>query len=121
MCVLFFVGIDFRALLLAAWQLTVRAPLLSIWEVARSQLEHVSLGLLELLPHDYDDDNEHGQQYQDAANGHSHHGAVTHVDCELFSSAPPLYSVLRLARSVRANPSAVWITKHLHISHTIQG
>lgn len=82
-----FFGIVFRALSLAACgQLTVRAPLLSIWEVARSQLEHVSLGLLELLPHNYDDDNEDGQQDQNAANGHCNHGAVTHLACELCCS-----------------------------------
>lgn len=72
-------GIESEPKTLVARQLTVRAPLLSIWEVARSQLEHVSFGLLELLPHHYDDHNEHRQQDQDATNGHSHHGAVTHL------------------------------------------
>lgn len=77
--ILLWFGIESEPRTLVARQLTVRAPLLSIWEVARSQLEHVSFGLLELLPHHYDDHNEHRQQDQDAANGHSHHGAVTHL------------------------------------------
>jgi len=54
-------------------------PLLSIWEVARSQLEHVSFGLLDGLANDYDDHDEDGQQNEDAADGHGHHGAVTHA------------------------------------------
>lgn len=83
--ILLWFGIESEPRTLVARQLTVRAPLLSIWEVARSQLEHISFGLLELLPHHYDDHNEHRQQDQDAANGHSHHGAVTHLRdlCEL--------------------------------------
>lgn len=65
-------------------KLTVGGPLLSIWEVARSQLEHVSLGLLDRLAHDYDDHNEDGQQDEDAAYGHGHHGAVTHAGFVVF-------------------------------------
>lgn len=61
-------------------------PLLSIWEVARSQLEHVSFGLLDGLADHYDDHDEDGQQDEDAAYGHGHHGAVTHAGLFFFSS-----------------------------------
>lgn len=111
--ILLWFGIESEPRTLVARQLTVRAPLLSIWEVARSQLEHVSFGLLELLPHHYDDHNEHRQQDQDAANGHSHHGAVTHLRdlCELWvCSSSPLHC------SAWSDLWAVWNTKHLHIS-----
>lgn len=111
--ILLWFGIESEPRTLVARQLTVRAPLLSIWEVARSQLEHVSFGLLELLPHHYDDHNEHRQQDQDAANGHSHHGAVTHLRdlSELWVCSSSL-----LHYSAWSDLWAVWNTKHLHIS-----
>lgn len=98
-------------------------PVLSIWKDSGSQLQLISLRVAHWLADNDDDDDEHGQQDEYAANGHCHYGTVTH-----FVGSVMGWRKGGRGRGGRCGPNAkcVWLvdTRVLHagdeVAHAIR-